>query len=275
MSNLQMTDDPVDNSAHDAAMAAKGADVQVNSGKAQPDSTADFNVDPNAAPATAHERPENVPEKFWNAETGEIRQDALLEAYGKLESGRNKPDDSSSDTSEDGAEAAAEADDSVIARAQAEFEAGEGLSDETYQALEETGLDRETVDAYIAGLEATRELAFTAAGGEEAYNDMISWAENNLTPAEIAEFDETISGATPRELVKAVQGLTERYTAGRSREPNLVDGDNTPVSNEGFRSKAEMTAAMSDPRYKTDSAFREDVMRKIQSAERAGISLFM
>lgn len=276
-----MGDDPKDTSAHDAAMAAVGEQATIVSGKAQPGSTAHFEVDPSAAPASDEgkpQRPENVPEKFWDAEKGEVRYEALLEAYSKLESNRGKPDESSEPGSEgdgEGDDGAAEGDaESVVARAQAEFEESGELSDATYEALEKQGVDRETVDAYISGIEAQRELAFTAAGGEESYSEMIAWAGKNLTQAEITAFDKAVTEGTPKDLVKAVQGLSERFRAGRHREPSLLEGrQSTGIS--GFRSKAELTAAMSDPRYKTDSAFRAEVAEKIAAAEQAGVNLFM
>lgn len=277
MSNVTVTDDPKDTSAHDAAMAARGEEAVITSGKPQPDSAADFHVDPAAAPKGDEgkpSRPENVPEKFWDADKGEIRQDALLEAYGKLESNRGKPDDSSEPGSE-ADEAEGEVSDSIVARAQAEFDDSGELSDETYASLAESGLDRDTVDAYIAGVEATRELAFTAAGGEEAYGEMIAWAEKNLTAAEISDFDKAVTDGRPRDLVKAVQELSQRYASKRSVEPNLVEGKNPAAQTNGFRSKAEMTAAMTDPRYRTDAAFREEVAQKIAASESAGINLTM
>src|ERR1700720_209995 len=36
-------------------------------------------------------RPEHVPEKFWNADKGEVNVDALLKSYGELEKTRQPP----------------------------------------------------------------------------------------------------------------------------------------------------------------------------------------
>ena len=132
-----------------------------------------------------------------------------------------------------------------------------------------------TVDAYIAGVEAQRELAFTAAGGEEAYGEMITWAEKHLTQAEIEAYDKAVTEGRPRDVAEAVRGLAERFRAEGSSEPDLLHGDAAATSVEGFRSKAELTAAMADPRYKTDSNFRKEVQEKISAAERQGINLFM
>ena len=39
----------------------------------------------NVSRETIRERPENVPEKFWNADTGEVRTDDLLKSNAHLE----------------------------------------------------------------------------------------------------------------------------------------------------------------------------------------------
>jgi len=51
-------------------------------------------------------------------------------------------------------------------------------------------------------------------------------------------------------------------------EGNLVQGK-PPSTGSGFRSQAELVQAMSDPRYDSDPAYRQDVARKL---ERSNIS---
>ena len=280
MTNTTVTPDVVDHSSHDAAMAAKGEEANVISGKEQPDSQGEFTVDPSKAPTGEPAgRPDNIPEKFWDADKGEVRQDALLDAYKKLESGRGAPaDGDDSDDPASGSDSDSDSDgdvssDPVVAKAQTEFEENGTLSEETFKALEDSGLDRATVEAYIGNLEAVRELAFTAAGGEENYGNMQKWAETALTPAEIEDYQTAIEG-TPRELAQAVAALATRFRAESSSEPDLINGDNAVSTVAGFRSGAEMRAAMSDARYKTDPAFRAEVADKIAAGEKAGINLF-
>lgn len=57
-----------------------------------------------------------------------------------------------------------------------------------------------------------------------------------------------------------------RYTATASRAP-------TAQPPEHFKSAAAMTQAMSDPRYRTDDAYRADVSQKIAASESLGIAL--
>lgn len=47
--------------------------------------------DPASTENQAPVRPDNVPEKFWNAETGTVNTEALLASYTELEKTRSKP----------------------------------------------------------------------------------------------------------------------------------------------------------------------------------------
>lgn len=264
----------VDRSAHNAAMiaAADASGVQIRSGTPQPGSNPTA-PDVAAAPAAKHERPSYVPEKFFNAETGVVNVQGMAEAYAKLESGRGKPAEAEADTAEAApTDPAAALPSSVVSKAQQEFETDGKLSDATYEALIAQGVDRETVDAYVRGVEATRTLAFEIAGGEDEYGAMLAWAGDNLSADEQAAFNESINGR-PAELAKAIRDLSKQYKAQRSVEPKMLEGTLQVNSVTGFNSKAEMTAAMRDPRYKTDAAFRRSVSDKIASTS-SRVSLF-
>lgn len=230
------------------------------------------------APA-APERPEYIPEKFW---TGNLEESTrkMSESYANLEKARGeKPTEDSPSTDEAADDSTDEtptgdAEQSAIDTAMAAFEKDGKLSDEHYASLEQAGIGRETVDAYIQNLQATSLLAHTAAGGEENFKAMTEWAAKSLTPAEIEAFNTAVQSPSP-EMVAAVQGLAARFAAESSTEPTLVSGDKAGAVNDGFGSKAEMTAAMADPRYKTDPAYRAEVERKMVAADRAGVNLWM
>lgn len=238
----------------------------------QPQETTPAPQDPPAA-----ERPDFIPEKFWTGDLAESSK-KMAESYAKLEAARGKPptDTESVDTDTDGADAepASEADQqSAIDNAMAAFEADGELADEHYESLAAAGIARETVDAYIQNQQAATLLAHTAAGGAEEYAAMTAWAAKALTPAEVAEFNAAVA-APSNEMVAAIQGLRSRYEAQSSTEPPLESGQRAPGGNAGFASKAEMTAAMSDPRYKTDPAYRAEVERKLIAGSNAGVNLW-
>jgi hypothetical protein len=141
------------------------------------------------------------------------------------------------------------------------------LSEESYTALAEKGLGREIVDAYIEGQQAKADLfraeVLLSVGGEKSYEDISTWAATNLTDAELTAYNDQVEGANLTAAKMAVQGLKARYEAANGEEPQLLNGETGGNSVEVFRSTAELTAAMRDPRYKKDSAYRADVERKL------------
>ena len=144
-----------------------------------------------------------------------------------------------------------------------EFNENGSLSEDTYQSLSDKGIPKEMVDAYIAGQQAIAEQTaaklMSAAGGEQGYNEMISWASENLSETEISAFNSSLSNDAQAEF--AIQGLYARFKSQQA--PQLVKGQANASSTAGYASKAEMSADMSNPRYRTDAAFRANVARKI------------
>ena len=107
-----------------------------------------------------------------------------------------------------------------------------------------------------------------AVGGEAKYNEMISWAGQNMTEQEVELYDSIMDRGDPAAAYFAVQALTYRYQDSNGVEGNLVQGK-PPASISGYRSQAELVQAMNDPRYDNDPAYRQDVMRKL---ERSNVS---
>lgn len=229
------------------------------------------------------QRPDWCPEKFWDAEKGEVNAEALAKSYGELESNRAAPKDEPEDTetseddeTDDDGEAAPFAE--VKAAAEAEFEKNGELSDDTYKALEKRGFSREMVDQYIAGAGAVTSQAedrvFTEADTDRAtYEAATAWAADNLDEGEKEKFNAALS--THEGAVLAVKDLIARYQREADIEPsNTIHGGSGNSGSGFFKSRGEMVAAMSDPRYKTDAAFRAEVAGKIDRAAKHGINLY-
>ena len=102
-----------------------------------------------------------------------------------------------------------------------------------------------------------------AVGGEEKYNEMIGWAAQNMSSQEIDLYDSVMEKGDSAAAYFAVQALAYRYQESNGVEGNLVQGK-SPSTSPGFRSQAELVQAMSDPRYDSDPAYRQDVTRKLE-----------
>ncbi|MAS64013.1 MAG: hypothetical protein CL815_02155 [Coraliomargarita sp.] len=166
----------------------------------------------------------------------------------------------------------------LIAEASAEFEDDGQLSEETlakFQGMSSTDL----VNAYVemsefvgedGEVEAAPDLSDTdintvknVVGGEQAYENIMTWSQNNLPESKINAFDELVESGSVEAISLAVEGLKARYEMANGYEGELVTGRAPVQQSDGFRSQAELVAAMSDPRYDNDPAYRNDVIDKL------------
>ena len=163
------------------------------------------------------------------------------------------------------------------------------ISEEHYKELESTGLTRNVIDSYLAGLkpqEGTEQAAADPsfpeyedivgiAGGEDKYMEMLQWMDGNVSKEELQEFDKIVD-AEKRNIPKvtlAVQEMFTRYKNAMGVEPRLISGKTSSSPNTRvFKSNAEVVAAMRDPRYKTDIAYQHEVQTRLQDSDVFGIS---
>jgi hypothetical protein len=105
-------------------------------------------------------------------------------------------------------------------------------------------------------------------GGESTYKDMLSWAGESLSQEEIEMYDSVMSDGNANSIYFAVQALNNKYTDAVGAEGQLLTGKRSAAQQDAqFRSQQELVAAMNDPRYDNDPAFREDVMRKLTNSD--------
>jgi hypothetical protein len=103
-------------------------------------------------------------------------------------------------------------------------------------------------------------------GGQDAYNDTLVWAADNLKPEEVAAYDNVVNSGNKDAIFFAVQALNQRYRDSVGFEGQQVSGKAPKSSVKGFRSNAELATAISDRRYRTDPAYRFDVEQKLASS---------
>ena len=99
-------------------------------------------------------------------------------------------------------------------------------------------------------------------GGKQAYLNMLDWASDNMAPEAIDMYNEVIEKGDPSACYFAVQQLHAYYNQVNG-EGELLTGRGAPEQQDVFRSQAEVVAAMGDPRYDKDPAYRDDVFNKL------------
>ena len=130
---------------------------------------------------------------------------------------------------------------------------------ETEEAEEEEVVDEEDygfTDEDIVSLQ-------NIAGGSEQYNQMIEWAAENVPPHEVEMFNQVMDMESPEAAFFAIHALRYAYQNAVGYEGRMLQGKAAVDNPEVFRSQAELVAAMDDPRYEKDPAYRLDVEAKL------------
>ena len=104
-------------------------------------------------------------------------------------------------------------------------------------------------------------------GGEAEYAKLTDWAATNLDDTAINAFDSAVSSGNVQMIQLAVAGLKAEYDSANGYEGRMLSGKAAQTSGDVFRSQAEVVAAMSDPRYDRDPAYRQDVLEKLDRSD--------
>ena len=169
----------------------------------------------------------------------------------------------------------------LINEASEEYYANEGtLSKETIEKFSEMS-SQDLVNAYLEiqannpqaptqGIELSEAQVNSvqnAAGGEANYNRVIEWAASNLPDRQINAFDSVVDSGNPAAIGIAFQGLQSQYNEANGYEGRMLQGKPASSTGDVFRSQAELVAAMGDPRYDNDPAYRADVVKKLDQSD--------
>ena len=84
-----------------------------------------------------------------------------------------------------------------------------------------------------------------------------------MEKSQVNAFDEVVNTGSIEAIKLAVAGLKAQYDNANGVEGRMVTGKAPVNSGDIFRSQAELVAAMNDPRYDRDPAYRQDVVEKL------------
>jgi hypothetical protein len=104
-------------------------------------------------------------------------------------------------------------------------------------------------------------------GGKESYETIMQWASESMPQAATAAFDSLVNKGDPAQIQLAVLGLQAAYQQANGYEGNMYSGRSARETVDVFRSQAEVVAAMADPRYDNDPAYRQDVFDKLSRSD--------
>jgi hypothetical protein len=238
---------------HDAAMVAKF----VAAGGQAPDQLAPASVQ-QSTPTPG------LPDKFKSVEE-------LAKAYAELEAKLGKKDDPArpEPKAEDGKQPPPTVD---VDKLSDEVAENGKLSEESMKALQAKGYSQAEIDAFVAGqvalAEQTVQDLYALAGGEDNFKAVQQWAAASMSEAE----KEVYHSALEKDEVSAklaIQNLVLRYQQENGALPaRTISGSRTSTGGAvaPFASIAEQSAAIRDPRYGKDPAYRKQVEARIMAS---------
>jgi len=222
--------------------------------------------------------------KFKSAEDLEKAYLELQKKLGNKETDDSSPtdenesDDSAPDSAPDEEQSPVSKRVDFLREASDEYFANENeLKPETLQKLKEMPSE-DLIDAYME-MQKTNPVAkaqplsddaakaiVDSVGGQDAYNDTLAWAADNLKPEEVAAYDNVVNTGNKDAIFFAVQALNQRYKDSTGFEGQQISGRAPKSTVKGFRSNAELANAISDPRYRNDPAYRYDIEQKLAAS---------
>jgi len=150
------------------------------------------------------------------------------------------------------------------------------LSEETFEKLSQMD-SKDLLEAYMQIQSNPAQVEdFTAeqvsdiqnfVGGEQQYNGLVSWAAENMPENFVQAFDNLINVGDPDMIKLAVVGMQAAFQEANGYEGRMLSGKPAQTQQDVFRSQAEVVAAMSDPRYDRDPAYRQDVFAKLERSD--------
>ena len=217
--------------------------------------------------------------KYKNAEELEKAYVELQKKLGSSEEKAEEGDDETTDEVEEEYEASPAV--SLISDASQEFSDKGELTPETMAKFSEMS-SSDLVKAYmeiqgqVEGSEAVAAADLSDAevnavknyvGGEAAYENLVDWAGQNLEASSVEAFDSIVNTGSLEAIKLAVSGIKAQMDEANGYEGRMLSGKSPKTSGDVFRSQQQVVDAMSDPRYDTDPAYRQDIIAKLDRSD--------
>ena len=142
-----------------------------------------------------------------------------------------------------------------------EDESESAAPDEEEETSSDSEADVETLS------EAQAQELMDMVGGDKAYKSMLDWAGDNFSKEEVEMYDGVMESGNPNAIFFAVQALQARYNDAVGSDGQLLTGRGAQNTDDSFKSQAELVAAMGDPRYDRDPAYRAELMRRLENSD--------
>lgn len=147
------------------------------------------------------------------------------------------------------------------------FEENGNITEEHYEKLNKAGIPDDVIDRYIDSIQ-NEQVKFTQeiydiAGGEEQYNTIKAWAEDNIPPEKL----DAISRMDKNGMVLAMEGIKAKYDAANPSDGVRIMGNTNNTSAGSYHSQADYIIDVSDKRYGSDKRYTKAVDDKFANSK--------
>jgi len=216
-----------------------------------PDGTQQMQTEGGATPRIPVARPDWLPAKFSSPQD-------MAKAYAELEAKQGAQPGQIHANPETPAPAPGGDLGTYLEAAANEYDSTGQLSYATQTALAAHGIPPQLQATYIAGLNAQAgqemQTIHGAVGGEQQWNQMVQWAQQNLQPQEVEAFNAMLNGGTDQAVMAARGLLAQMQGVGPQREPQLLKGNALAANPNRVEPLTEqkMIELMSTPEFKAN-----------------------
>ena len=155
------------------------------------------------------------------------------------------------------------------------------ITEDDYEKLGEAGFSKQVIDTYLDGLRGAANPAedikdaqlndiLSVTGGEEGYSKLREWTQANVPDETLKAFDKILDTQDPTMIKVAVQGFAAQMREAEGYEPQLINGRTAVGNTNTFKTQAELTKAMSDPRYGKDQDYTLSVYKRLEDSKVVG-----
>lgn len=215
--------------------------------------------EPDPAAAKKNERPEFLPEKFWDKDKAAPNLEAMAKSYAELEkafkAGKHKPP-ADGKYSLDTVAGKIPEDDPLLAK-YSEWAGKYGLSQAAFDELAREVVELAGSSAQEAQISAQQERAALGPKADAIIGGMVQWAQKLVSSGvwSSEDFDEFKVWGGTAQGIRALMKLRESY---EGRIPLPEPGGDIGVSDE------ELHAMVGDPKYLSDPQYRMKVESMFQ-----------
>ena len=111
-----------------------------------------------------------------------------------------------------------------------------------------------------------RDGMFKQVGGQEKYQALIAWANENITQQQADAYQQALDAGDEQSIMTQLKSFQYDMMMNRGYEPKLTGGRAPTQDIKGFESEAQVVEAMNDPRYSgsnPDPAYIREVEKRM------------